>query len=750
MNKLALNFLLFSLAGIMLSCGGSSESSSVGDNIVGHVPSSNNSNSGENDSSSPSPSPSPSPPAPSLLSLALSSAESTLATPESTVLTAMGYYSDGQIVDLSATVNWSSSDDAIISLSSATATAQSSGVAIITADLAGVSSSLSLTAFSATLVGVELDESSLTLTSDGTFQFSATALYDNGLSQDVTTLATWSSSDAGIVDVDNVANKGLVTAVSAGSATITVDYSGQTDTAALSVSSAAITSLSVTPVIGSAPAGQSQNFTATAIADDGTFQDMSSLATWSSSDTSVLTIDSDGVASLLAPGIVTVTADYATFSKSVNYTVTSKTLSSLSVSFDVTSLAVGITAQASCIATYDDASTEDVTSSVIWSVDDPSLASISNTSGKKGEILALNNGSVIVTATLGTHAQSESLAISSATLSSISISPSSIMLAASIDQYFTATGTFSDGSTADITELVSWSSSNTAVATMTNSGSNRGRMSNLYSGGATQSLTVSADLSGVSGNSSVIITPGSITSLAVTPTLISMNTGKTQQLRAYAYFDDGASVEITSLALWNSDDESVVFVSNAKESAGEISSLVEGAANIEVSYKTLSSNQANITVSDSASESVNEVGSGLLASYFSGNNFNTLMGQRVDATLDFNWSTGNAPMGVGNNFSVRWQGEIMGKEDGNCTIASRSDDGFRISLDGGSTYLIDVWFPHAPRWDYAYNVPFSEGVKQTILVEFFENGGHAVAELYWQCPSDGALEVIPSAYLFSE
>ena len=112
-----------------------------------------------------------------------------------------------------------------------------------------------------------------------------------------------------------------------------------------------------------------------------------------------------------------------------------------------------------------------------------------------------------------------------------------------------------------------------------------------------------------------------------------------------------------------------------------------------------------------------------------------------------NSASGQAPLGVGDYFSVRWSGQISGKTTGDCTIASRSDDGFRVYIDG--VLLIDVWFAHAPKWDYAYNVAFEEGVKQDITVEFFENGGQAVAELYWQCDGDAALEAIPTENLFN-
>src|SRR6185437_3760683 len=59
---------------------------------------------------------------------------------------------------------------------------------------------------------------------------------------------------------------------------------------------------------------------------------------------------------------------------------------------------------------------------------------------------------------------------SSPTLASISISPSSPTLQTGTTQQFTATGSFSDNSTQNLTSTATWSSSNAAVATISTAG----------------------------------------------------------------------------------------------------------------------------------------------------------------------------------------------------------------------------------------------------------------------------------------
>jgi hypothetical protein len=91
-----------------------------------------------------------------------------------------------------------------------------------------------------------------------------------------------------------------------------------------------------------------------------------------------------------------------------------------------------------------------------------------------------------------------------ATLSSIAVTPaapSAQTLTATLQ--FTAIGTYSDGSTGNITTTVSWASSSTGVATINSSG-----LATSAGGGTT---TISASLSGVTGSTVLTVTPAMLT-----------------------------------------------------------------------------------------------------------------------------------------------------------------------------------------------------------------------------------------------
>jgi hypothetical protein len=99
---------------------------------------------------------------------------------------------------------------------------------------------------------------------------------------------------------------------------------------------------------------------------------------------------------------------------------------------------------------------------------------------------------------------------------------------------FTATGTYSDGSTQNLTSQATWSSSNTSVATISTAG--------LASAvAATGSTTIQASLSGVNGSIVLTVTARGATlqSIAVTPKNPSIAKGTTEPFTATGAYSDG-------------------------------------------------------------------------------------------------------------------------------------------------------------------------------------------------------------------
>jgi hypothetical protein len=92
------------------------------------------------------------------------------------------------------------------------------------------------------------------------------------------------------------------------------------------------------------------------------------------------------------------------------------------------------------------------------------------------------------------------LAVTAAVLQSVAVSPAPASVPAGLTQQFTATGHYSDNSTQTLTTSVTWSSSNTGIATINSSGLATG----VVTGGP---VTITAALSGISGTAQLTVNP---------------------------------------------------------------------------------------------------------------------------------------------------------------------------------------------------------------------------------------------------
>ncbi|MGH7623126.1 MAG: Ig-like domain-containing protein, partial [Gemmatimonadaceae bacterium] len=122
-------------------------------------------------------------------------------------------------------------------------------------------------------------------------------------------VVTWSSSDNSIATVDN---SGVATGVAPGTVTITATSEGQTGTASLEVDQVPVASVTVSPLLVSVATGATTQLTAT-VRDGGSNILTGRVVTWSSSDETIATVDSNGlvtgVAALLGAATITATSE---------------------------------------------------------------------------------------------------------------------------------------------------------------------------------------------------------------------------------------------------------------------------------------------------------------------------------------------------------------------------------------------------------------------------------------------------------
>jgi hypothetical protein len=273
--------------------------------------------------------------------------------------------------------------------------------------------------------------------------------------------------------------------------------------AALTITTATLASIAVTPASVSLAASGTQQFTAIGTFSDGSKQDISSDVTWASSNTAIATIrPQTGLAACQAPGTTQITATLGSVvSPAATLTGTSATLQSIAVTPATSSIARNGTQQFTATGTFSDGSKQNVTTTATWSSSNGNLATIGPGSGLARGISA---GSVQVKAAFGSVSSTAvSLTITSATLKSIAVTPATLSIAVDTSAQFTATGTYSDGSTQDVTSSVTWESSKDTVATI-------GASSGLATGAAAGTTSITASQGG--GGTPVGLAVGSLNS----------------------------------------------------------------------------------------------------------------------------------------------------------------------------------------------------------------------------------------------
>jgi len=138
-------------------------------------------------------------------------------------------------------------------------------------------------------------------------------------------------------------------------------------------------------------------------------------------------------------------------------------------------------------------------------------------------------------------------------------------------------------------------------------------------------------------------------------------------------------------------------------------------------------------------------GTGLTGDYYDNMDFTAFALTRTDATVNFNWGSGSPDPAIGvDTFSVQWTGQVEPMYSETYTFYTNSDDGIRLWVDG--QLIIDNWTDHGPT-ENSGTISLSAGVKYDIDMDFYENGGGAVAELRWSSASQ-AYEIIPQTQLY--
>jgi trimeric autotransporter adhesin len=421
---------------------------------------------------------------PTLLSISILPADGTIAVTTTLQFHALGNYSDGSVQNLTRQVTWASSNTAVAQiLASGDSKGQAAGSSTITATLGSISGSTTLNVTNATIVSITVMPPSQTIAVGTTLDFGAVGRFSDGTFQNITDDVTFNSDNTAVATIDN--NTDIATAVSPGTANISATFNGVTGSAPLNVTSATISSISVTPATAELAPNSFVDLTATATLSDGTTQVITDDVTWSSSDPTVAAVDNTGSVGGVSAGNATISAQFGAVTGTSTVLVNPQ-LTSIKISPASASIAAQTGFAFTALGTFADGTTQDLTDFVLWTSSAPSVATIS-----AGSANGLSPGTSTIVALLDGLVGTAQLTVTGAKTNSIVVSPAAAALELGSSTKFKAIASFSDGTTRDVTPWVRWTLSSPDVASLTSAGIARSARAGM--------TTVTATMDDISG-----------------------------------------------------------------------------------------------------------------------------------------------------------------------------------------------------------------------------------------------------------
>ena len=275
---------------------------------------------------------------------------------------------------------------------------------------------------------------------------------------------------------------------------------------------------------------------------------------WESSNASVATVSSSGLVTGISVGSATLTVRFIDnvgwkdALGTVMLRVSDQKVSSVAINTQIINVGIGQSSQ--ILAVSKDANGDTITGlSIAWASSNVAVATVSST----GLVTGVSKGESTIIASVGGVSASGSVLVTDVSASSIEITPNKGTLSIGQSSQLSARLKDAQGNIVAGRD-VSWSSSDTAIVTVSNAG-----MLTAISDGES---TITASVEGVSGFATVTVSGAPVASISVSAQSASISVGQTQQLTA-SVSDAGGNILNDRIMSWTTSNEASATVSNA-------------------------------------------------------------------------------------------------------------------------------------------------------------------------------------------
>ncbi|HKQ69011.1 MAG TPA: hypothetical protein VJT73_06720 [Polyangiaceae bacterium] len=390
-----------------------------------------------------------------------------------------------------------------------------------------------------TALTIEPAESKIVL--NATVVLKVTGTFSDATTADVTSKATFITSDASVVSLmGNVA-----TARAPGIVKITAALSGLLASATISIDDRTVVALTVSSDWNSCQSGRSVSFRARAKMSDGFEQDVTSQATWEASAPPVIVFETSNRAFCLTAGSTTVKASLGAISGELKFDVYGVQAKEYFIEGRPV-VSPGWFGYYSLVARYDDGGEKKIPNTTFES-DTPAVLDV----GPQGHATARAPGSATITAKVANVALTTlKVVVTNATLTKVEVTPGSLELAFPNVGQLTATGTYSDGTQAVLTRLVRWEVGDGSSVSVAN-----GAVTPVSLGKS----TVSTYFEGAPyGSAEITVVLGAPSSIRISSD-VEGPIGVAREATAFAEYPGGEQLDVASTVTWHSDDPSIAI-----------------------------------------------------------------------------------------------------------------------------------------------------------------------------------------------
>ncbi|MFC5530631.1 Ig-like domain-containing protein [Cohnella yongneupensis] len=542
--------------------------------------------------------------------------------------------------DVTEDATWSTSNAAVATVSDGELTLVSAGTATITVKHKGRTDTIALTVTSpydsikigsatpiSGPISMYVGDVDLPLTATATYKKTSDG------TKTVTADATWTSSNSGVVKVE----KGLITAVGAGTAIVTVKQYGVSDTVSFQVRTK-YEAMKLTPnkPIAFTLYGDGVELQASVSKGTGASEPITDLAEWKTGDSYIAAIvkNKDGKVTVVprSVGTTKVSVTYLGLTKEQTVTVYP---SIVNVDIPKDQMDAYVEDTGSLPAVSGDTvggDTQDISKLVQWTSSDATVVSIED-----GKWKALKTGTAKLTATVvnepgalaGVKTDTITVDVHNKVLSLDSdISAMSVVIGKEADLPPVKL-IYENGDEEVVTDKVTWKASNANL--LVKAPKIKGlKAANVTLTGTYLSKTVTVK----------VTIEEEFTSFQITPAAnLQLYLNKSQTVKVTATTKSGKKVSIGTRLDWESSDPELVTINGAsikglKEGTGKLKAAIQGKA-LEIAY-TVSARMTKLTASD---KSIKLVAVGTVDSVTLSADYDN--GKSVDVTDTAVWTTSN-------------------------------------------------------------------------------------------------------------